>query len=62
MQVDEAVEINTEGDWWDALGTTDATSGLVLVHYVGGTAEEDEWLPRDSDRLRHPAGSPPSTK
>ena len=25
---------------------------MVLVHYIGGLDEEDEWIPRDSPRLR----------
>ena len=26
--------------------------GMVLVHYIGGREDEDEWIPKDSDRLR----------
>ncbi len=25
----------------------------MLVHYVGGTADEDEWIPSTSERLRY---------
>lgn len=36
---------------WDA-HVIDHQSDLVLVHYVGGTDEEDEWIHKRSDRLR----------
>lgn len=26
--------------------------GMVLVHYIGGREDEDEWIPKDSLRLR----------
>ena len=26
--------------------------GMVLVHYMGGRSDEDEWIPKDSERLR----------
>ena len=26
--------------------------GMVLVHYIGGRSDEDEWIPKDSERLR----------
>ena len=37
---------------WDA-HIIDEQSEQVLVHYVGGTADEDEWIHRTSDRLRY---------
>jgi len=40
----------------------DEGGARVRVRFVGGTAAEDEWLPRDSARLRCAAASTPSDK
>jgi len=37
---------------WDA-HIIDEQNNKVLVHYVGGTADEDEWIPSTSERLRY---------
>ena len=56
------VEVNWESDWWQASvkrikasgGVEAAGQGHVLVSYVGGTAEDDEWIAIESGRLRKP--------
>ena len=37
---------------WDA-HVVDTSQDHVLVHYVGGTTEEDEWIPKGSERIRN---------
>jgi hypothetical protein len=49
-------------DWWQATakrikaagGAAGAAKGHVLVSYVGGTAEDDEWYAISSRDLREP--------
>jgi len=48
----ESVEVLADGDWWDAHVIEVAADGARLVHYVGGTADEDEWIARGSSRIR----------
>eukprot|EP00287_Rhodomonas_sp_CCMP768_P018520 CAMPEP_0202817500 /NCGR_PEP_ID=MMETSP1389-20130828/7691_1 /ASSEMBLY_ACC=CAM_ASM_000865 /TAXON_ID=302021 /ORGANISM="Rhodomonas sp., Strain CCMP768" /LENGTH=454 /DNA_ID=CAMNT_0049489725 /DNA_START=570 /DNA_END=1934 /DNA_ORIENTATION=+ len=50
--VHETVEVMADGDWWDAHVIEVASDGARLVHYVGGTDDEDEWIPRGSARIR----------
>jgi hypothetical protein len=40
-----------DGVWWEArvIAVNDAN---VMIHYVGGEADEDEWISKDSERLR----------
>lgn len=46
------VEVNWDSDWWQATakrikaqgGAIGVAKGHVLVSYVGGTAEDDEWI------------------
>ena len=47
---------------WDA-HIIDRQGDQVLVHYVGGTDDEDEWIPKRSERLRYtaPRSTPRST-
>ena len=37
---------------WDA-HIIDEQNNKVLVHYVGGASDEDEWIPSTSERLRY---------
>eukprot|EP00960_Hanusia_phi_P040171 754285-Hanusia_phi.AAC.2 len=40
-----ALEVEFDGEWWDAnVKAREGDSAQVLVHYVGGTDEEDEWV------------------
>eukprot|EP00960_Hanusia_phi_P020087 593645-Hanusia_phi.AAC.4 len=47
----EAIEVFADGDWWDA-HVMETSQDHILVHYVGGTTDEDEWIPKGSDRIR----------
>ena len=49
------VEVLSAGEWWRAKIIKDE-GGRMLVHYDGGTAEEDEWIEHaDADaRIRQP--------
>ena len=42
-----------EGDWWESV-VVDVDTDRVLLHYVGGEEEEDEWILTGSSRLRPP--------
>jgi len=42
---------------WDA-HIIDRRGEHVLVHYVGGTADEDEWISKSSERLRYAVPTP----
>ena len=50
------------GRRWDA-HIIDRQGDQVLVHYVGGTEDEDEWIPKRSERLRYamPKSTPRTT-
>mmetsp|Transcript_10784 Transcript_10784/g.24517 ORF Transcript_10784/g.24517 Transcript_10784/m.24517 type:complete len:605 (-) Transcript_10784:293-2107(-) len=52
----EAIEVFADGDWWDA-HVMETSQDHILVHYVGGTTDEDEWIPKGSDRIRSYKGS-----
>eukprot|EP00293_Proteomonas_sulcata_P010253 CAMPEP_0184287846 /NCGR_PEP_ID=MMETSP1049-20130417/259_1 /TAXON_ID=77928 /ORGANISM="Proteomonas sulcata, Strain CCMP704" /LENGTH=610 /DNA_ID=CAMNT_0026593933 /DNA_START=387 /DNA_END=2219 /DNA_ORIENTATION=- len=52
FEVGDSVEVFTENDWWEASVADVNADGGVLVHYVGGTADEDEWIPKHSNRIR----------
>lgn len=49
------VEVEYEGDWWDAHIVEEGEDGTVRVHYVGGTEDEDEWVDPSGGRLRQAA-------
>jgi len=52
MEHYESVEVLADGDWWHAHVLEVAADGSSLVHYVGGTSDEDEWIPKGSPRIR----------
>ncbi len=47
------MEVFTEKEWWDAQVVV-RRDAMVLVHYVGSTEEEDEWIQLNSKRIRPP--------
>ena len=48
------VEVMWKGEWWQ--GTLqDVGETRVRVHYVGGSSSDEEWIRKDSERLRAPA-------
>ena len=50
----EALEVLTDGDWWEAHNIAERADGCICVRYVGGNPSEDEWIPRNSARIRQP--------
>ncbi len=50
----EALEVLTDGDWWEAYRIGERADGCICVRYVGGSPSEDEWIPRHSVRIRLP--------
>jgi hypothetical protein len=50
----EALEVLTDGDWWEAYCIGKRADGCICVRYVGGSPSEDEWIPRHSARVRQP--------
>ena len=56
------VEVSWGTDWWQATakrikadgGMPNVCKGHILVSYVGGTEEDDEWIAIASGRLRKP--------
>jgi hypothetical protein len=50
----EALEVLTDGDWWEAHSVAERADGYICVRYVGGSPSEDEWVPRNSARIRQP--------
>jgi len=57
---EDCVEVFADNDWWDA-HIIDRQGDHVRVHYVGGTADEDEWIPNWSERLRYAVPVPKAT-
>jgi len=53
-------QVKWDGEWWQAkIKVNKMERGTdkpdkVLVSYVGGTSEDDEWVPLSSRRLRPP--------
>jgi hypothetical protein len=45
------LEAFCDGDWWEAR-VIQLDSDRVMVHYIGGDDDEDEWIPKCSERLR----------
>lgn len=60
LVVGKNVEVKWDSDWWQAkikkVKVDKATDRIdkVYVSYVGGTADEDEWIPYSSKRIRPP--------
>mmetsp|Transcript_49332 Transcript_49332/g.117371 ORF Transcript_49332/g.117371 Transcript_49332/m.117371 type:complete len:205 (+) Transcript_49332:88-702(+) len=50
------VEVDAQGDWWDA-EVIKVKQGQAKVHYEGGTEAEQEWIAFDSGRIRLSADS-----
>ena len=42
-----------DGEWWEA-NIIQLQDDRVMIHYVGGSEDEDEWILKTSDRLRPP--------
>ena len=47
----------SEGEWWDAT-VAKVKEEKIRVHYVGGTDEEDEWVPLNRCFPARPRGAP----
>ena len=45
------IETFCDGDWWESL-VVQVRGDRVMIHYVGGDEDEDEWINKDSIRLR----------
>ena len=55
IKVDAAVEVFSQGEWWDCLiRDVNAEKNEIRVHYVGGVEDEDEWVPVDQNRVQLP--------
>ena len=52
------LETFCDGDWWESF-VLDVQGDRVMIHYVGGDEDEDEWIPKDSTRLRLPQDERP---
>eukprot|EP00291_Cryptomonas_curvata_P022124 CAMPEP_0172168450 /NCGR_PEP_ID=MMETSP1050-20130122/10151_1 /TAXON_ID=233186 /ORGANISM="Cryptomonas curvata, Strain CCAP979/52" /LENGTH=324 /DNA_ID=CAMNT_0012839387 /DNA_START=101 /DNA_END=1074 /DNA_ORIENTATION=+ len=48
-----ALEAFFDGEWWEA-DIIQLQDDHVMIHYVGGNEDEDEWILKTSDRLRPP--------
>ena len=48
-----AIEVEFESEWWEA-NILEVQGDLVFVHYVGGLDDEDEWIEKNSGRIRIP--------
>ena len=55
------LETFCDGDWWESF-VLDVQGDRVMIHYVGGDEDEDEWIPKDSTRLRLPQDEIPPVK
>ena len=61
-EIGNHVEVFTEEDWWQAviLKNKEGTSSRpmqIYVAYIGGSEDDNEWLPVDSTRVRPPSDS-----
>ena len=53
MRQGTRLEVNFDGDWWEAQ-IVRAEDTCIRIHYEGGDEDEDEWVAKCSDRLRPP--------
>ena len=45
------LETFCDGDWWESRVVA-VQSDRAMIHYIGGEDDEDEWISKDSHRLR----------
>lgn len=61
-EIGNHVEVFSEEDWWQAVilknkGGQHGEEIMIYVAYIGGTEEDNEWLPITSVRVRKPTDS-----
>jgi hypothetical protein len=57
LEPDAIVEVESEGEWWQAKAVA-MKKGKVRFEFVGGGEEDVEWLAPDSKRIRPSEGTP----
>jgi hypothetical protein len=57
LEPDSIVEVECDGEWWQAKAVL-LKKGKIKFEFVGGSAEDVEWLPANSARIRPSEGTP----